>query len=56
MGAFKVNKYILFIAVMFGISKNQYYGWNFNPQSDAEMICNGIIMLIVALALVGYNK
>ena len=49
----KVNWPILIMALAFGISKTRYFGWNMHPESDAEIICDGITMLIGALAFVG---
>lgn len=36
--------------------ENQYFGWNYLPHSDAEMIADGIGLLILALAFVKVSK
>lgn len=53
-----VNWMVLFIGFVTGIGQNQYFGWNFTPKSDAELITDCIIMVIYALAFlpVGVNK
>lgn len=42
---------ILFIAVAFFILQNWFFGWNAYPQSAAEVVCDGIVLLILAIAL-----
>jgi hypothetical protein len=41
---------VFFLAFMFSIVANSYYGWNLMPQSDAELITDGIFLLLVALS------
>jgi hypothetical protein len=38
-------------AILFGLSETAYFGWNWSPKSDAEMVCDGITMILAALAL-----
>ena len=45
-----MNYYILYLSGIFMYIENSYFGWNFEPQSDAELICNGITCLILAMA------
>lgn len=40
---------ILVLAVSFYIRQNQYFGWNTTPQSDAELIADGIVFLLLAM-------
>ena len=47
-----MNPRILLFALAFGLVKTAYFGWNFFPASDAEIICDGITIIIGALALV----
>jgi hypothetical protein len=42
---------IAFIAFVFFWMENEYFGWNGKPQSEAELICDGIVFLIFALSL-----
>lgn len=46
----KVNWMILFFSVFFGTVETAYFGWNFTPQSESELICDGISILIGAMA------
>lgn len=39
-------------AVSFSLGETAYFGWNWTPASDAEVICDGISMLLLALAFV----
>jgi hypothetical protein len=32
--------------------QNKYFGWNRTPQSDAELIADGITMLLLALSTI----
>ncbi|WP_025917527.1 hypothetical protein [Herminiimonas sp. CN] len=43
------------IAIWFWIAETAYFGWNSWPQSDAEMICDGIAMLMLVIALSAKN-
>ena len=45
-----MNIQILFISVFFAIVETGYFGWNIGPESDAEIICDGITMLLLAMA------
>lgn len=45
-----MNLRIFILAAFFGLFETAYFGWNFAPQSDAEMICDGITFLLFALA------
>jgi len=48
-----MNGTIFIFAIIFGLVETAYFGWNFTPQSDAEMICDGITMAIGAMAFLG---
>ena len=48
-----MNIGIFVMGFFFGVVETAHFGWNFTPQSDAEMICDGITILIMALSLVG---
>lgn len=39
------------LAIFWGIFETAYFGWNLEPHSDAEIICDGIGFIILALAL-----
>jgi hypothetical protein len=45
-----VNIKVFIIATMFAVVENAYFGWNLTPKSDAELICDGIAMVMYALA------
>ena len=46
-----MNLKIWLLALFFGTAETAYFGWNMLPQSPAEMICDGITVLLVALAI-----
>lgn len=47
-----MNISVLFMALAFSVIETAYFGWNLTPQSDAEMICDGIAGVIFALSFV----
>jgi hypothetical protein len=47
-----MNPIITALAIGFYIEQNRYFGWNFRPQSGAELIADGITVLLFALAVV----
>ena len=47
-----INIPILFLALFFGFMQTSYFGHNWKPKSEAEVICDGITVLIAALSLV----
>lgn len=36
-------------ALSFFVEQNNYFGWNYRPKSDAELIADGITILLFAL-------
>ena len=46
-----MNPYIFAIAMIFWWEENQYFGWNYLPASDAELIADGVACLLLALAI-----
>lgn len=51
-----MNPLRFWIAICFFISQNNYFGWNALPQSDVELIADGITMLLVTLAFTGESN
>lgn len=49
----KINKPIFVIAALYSLFETVYFGWNMTPKSPAEEICDGISVLILALAFLG---
>ena len=47
-----MNWTIMFFALCFNLIETAYFGWNFTPHSDAELICDGICFLIGAMAFI----
>lgn len=47
-----MNWWIFIIANGFALEENFYFGWNMTPKSDAELIADGIVMLLFALSIV----
>lgn len=52
----RFNWPIWIMAMLYGIVETRYFGWNLHPSSDAEIICDGITILIGALAFFGTCK
>lgn len=44
-----MNWAVLLLAMVWAIMENRHFGWNFTPQSDAELICDGIGFLLVGM-------
>ena len=47
----RISWSIFFLAVIFALAENSYFGWNWKPGSEAELICDGIVLLLCALAI-----
>lgn len=39
------------VVLEYFLKQNHYFGWNRYPQSDAEVLADGITLILVALAL-----
>jgi len=48
---YEANHIVLSIGIVYWIYFNCYFGWNMLPKSNTEIICDGIFVLIIALAL-----
>lgn len=46
----RINWPVFWTGQLWWLLETAHYGWNFAPASDAEMICDGIFILIMALA------
>lgn len=51
-----MHRGIAFLALAWGISETAYFGWNWQPQSHAELACDGFAVLLMALAFVVGNR
>ena len=47
-----MNITVFTFGIFYWLMETAYFGWNFAPSSDAEIICDGIAGLITALAFV----
>jgi hypothetical protein len=47
-----INWPIFWVGQLWWLIETAHYGWNMSAQSDAEMVCDGIVCLIMALAFV----
>jgi hypothetical protein len=45
-----MNLQVFICAVLFWLAQNSYFGWNWLPKSDAEMIADGITYLLLAMS------
>lgn len=43
--------YLWCLALAFFIEENSYFGWNMLPHSDAELIADGIGLILFSLAI-----
>lgn len=48
---YQVNWIVFVMGVWFWYMETKYFGWNTTPGSDAELICDGISLLIQASAI-----
>jgi hypothetical protein len=49
-----ISVFLLFtLTILYSKSSTKYFGGNLYPESDAEMICDGIGCLLGALAIIG---
>ena len=55
LGMYKINWIRLIVTFLFAVNYNAYFGHNWMPQSDAEVICDGIFVLLFSLSVVGYK-
>lgn len=46
----KINLFGSLCAIFYTIVETAYFGWNFTPKSDAEMICDGIGLLMLVIS------
>ena len=46
----RINWYTFGLAMFFSVVETNYFGWNMTPQSEAELICDGITLLLFALS------
>ena len=51
-----MNIYIFIVCVVFGYIKIDYFGWNSGAQSEAEVICDGIMLLLFSLSVLNRKK
>ena len=45
------SAWILLFAFVFWFHETSYFGWNFTPQSSAELICDGIVWVMVCIGI-----
>lgn len=48
-----MNFYRFWAAVIFFLAQNNYFGWHGHAQSDAELIADGISLLLLSLSFTG---
>ena len=41
------------VPIMYYILQNNYYGWNRFPQSDSELLVDGITLLLLSVVGIG---
>lgn len=45
-----INWTVFSIGATFALFESAYFGWNRWPHSDAEIICDGIAFIIIAMS------
>lgn len=43
--------YLWLSAIVFFMNQNNYFGWNMLPHSDAELIADGITLILSSMAM-----
>ncbi len=46
-----MNWYVTFAALIFWFMENRYFGWNMMPKSEAELICDGLVLLMFCIGV-----
>ncbi len=46
-----MNAWRWFVSLLFFVEQNMYFGWNGIPKSDAELIADGITMILLSMAI-----
>lgn len=49
-----MNVAILICAVGFFFMENNYFGWNALPKSSAELICDGLVLVLFSLSFLDH--
>jgi hypothetical protein len=49
--SYEVNWWRFFVSQFFWLTETAYFGWNALPGSEAELICDGIVCVLVALSI-----
>lgn len=47
---------IIFIGIFYGLAETAHFGWNMFPESDAEMICDGIALLMTCMGFLAQSN
>lgn len=47
-----MNFFIIVLAVWFYYLQNRYFGWNKTPNSSEELICDGIVIILIAMSFI----
>ena len=47
---------LFLLALLYGLFETAYFGWNLLPGSDAEILADGIVVLIVGMAIVARGR
>jgi len=47
----RINWPVFWLGQFWWLMETAHFGWNMTPQSDAELLCDGLVILITALAV-----
>lgn len=50
-----MNKNIFFIAIVWAIIYNSFFGWNFIANTFEELMCDGVFAILISLSILN-NK
>jgi hypothetical protein len=48
---YEINWLVIGMGQLWWLIETAHFGWNLAPQSDAELICDGIVLLITSLGV-----
>ena len=47
---------MLGLTIAYSIVETRYFGWNNLPQSEAEMVCDGIGLILLFISMIMFVK
>jgi hypothetical protein len=47
---------VLAAGISYGIVETRFFGWNFQPKTSEELICDGISLILTCMALLIFSS